>query len=302
VETARTTRAAAVAFVIALVTGAASACTSSSPIDAPALDDGGVVEASTTPAEADGGDAPHDERASCAVAAVPAAVRTDLSLSPFYAKHVDLAGFSIVASSKTPDAALCVARDVLVRMFAHRPELRARLAQKKIRLAIMAKSELTTDIPEHSDLTPKEYWDKRARGLGATLDRPAVSAAEENVLCYATDVYKGESILVHEVSHAIFDIGIALYEPTMQARLDAAYAAAMKAGRFADTYAATNASEYWAEGVQDWFDTNLTVSPPNGVHGPIHTRAQLKTYDPDLAALIAEVFGDDAWRYACPAP
>ncbi len=84
--------------------------------------------------------------------------------------------------------------------------------------------------------------------------------------------------------------------------MKAAYDAAMTAGLFANTYAATNPDEYWAEGVQDWFDTNLTADPANGVHNGIHTRAQLMTYDPGLAALIAEVFGDRPWRYACPPP
>lgn len=165
---------------------------------------------------------------------------------------------------------------------------------------MMTESEVTTHVPEHSDLTPKAYWDDRARGLGASLDRPAVSGAEENVLCYPQDRYKGESIVVHEFSHAVFDIAVALYEPQMRSMLDAAFASAQAAGRFANTDAITNASEYWAEGVQSWFDTNITSVPPNGIHNEIHTRAQLKVYDPDLAALIAQVFGDRPWRYACP--
>lgn len=238
--------------------------------------------------------------AACNVGPVPPSVRAYFSLAPFYEKHTNVDAFPIVSSGKVPDAALCAARDVVTKMLAFRPELVARLAEKKIRLAIMAESELTTDIPEHSDLTPKDYWDQRARGLGATLDRPAVSAAEENVRCYPTDRYRGESILVHEFAHAVFDIAIAPYEPAMGPRLQAAYDAAMKAGRFARTYAAENPKEYWAEGVQDWFDTNLHASPPNGVHNEVHTRAQLLAYDPELAAIARDVFGDGDWRYACP--
>jgi hypothetical protein len=45
---------------------------------------------------------------------------------------------------------------------------------------------------------------------------------------------------------------------------------------------------------------NATVSPANGIHNEIGTRAQLKTYDPDLAQLVSEVFGDRSWRYGCP--
>jgi hypothetical protein len=246
-----------------------------------------------------GSPAPEDAGASstCVVAAPPAA----LGLEPFFTKHLAIGSFSVVSSANVPDDALCVARDVVTKMTEERPELLERLAEKKINLAIIGKDEKTRDIPDYADLDPS--YDTRARGLGATLARPTVSGAEENVLCHANDVYKGESILVHEFSHAIFDIAIELYEPAMKTRLVAAYDAALAAGKYADTYAATTVQEYWAEGVQDWFDTNITVppgSPPDGIHNEIGTRDQLKTYDPDLAQLVSEVFGDRSWRYACP--
>lgn len=236
----------------------------------------------------------------CAPTPVPEAVRTQFGLSPFYKQYVGAGPFPIIASEKVPPRVLCVAYDVVMRMTEERRMLLDRLAERKIRLAIMAETELTTDIPEHSDLKPKDYWDQRARGLGATLARPAVSAAEENVLCYASDRYKGESILVHEFSHAILNMAVELYDPTMAMRLDAAFNMAIRSGRFANTYAATNPDEYWAEGAQDWFDTNIMRSPPDGIHNEIHTRAQLKTYDPALSVLLTEVFGDRPWRYACP--
>ena len=257
-----------------------------SPTDA-----GAVIDAS------DGGSA-----SECVPGPVPAAVRAQFGLAPFYTQYVDYLGFPIVASSKPAPRALCVARDVISHMFASRPELVGRLVEKKIRLAIMGKTELTTDIPEHSDLTPKAYWDERARGLGATLARPAVSAAEENVLCDTGDRYRGESILVHEFSHAIFNMAVDLYEPALKSELDADFAAAIAAHKFDNTYAATNRDEYWAEGAQDWFDTNATAIPSNGIHNDIHTRAQLVTYDPALSTLMRKVFGDLTWRYACPAP
>ena len=62
-------------------------------------------------------------------------------------------------------------------------------------------------------------------------------------------------------------------------------------------YAANNSAEYWAEGVQDWFDTNRTMDHD---HNQLHTRDQLKTYDPPLATLCAEVFGDTPWRFVSP--
>jgi hypothetical protein len=236
----------------------------------------------------------------CAVTPVPATLRNDWGLSSFYTKHAELRGFPILSSSQVSDRALCVAHDVLSHLLAARPEIIDRLIDRKIRLAIMAPTEVTTDIPEHASLTPKQYWDTRARGLGATLARPATSVGEENLLCLAGDPYAGESILVHEFSHTIFNMGIELDESGAGALLDTTYAAAIAAGRFANTYAATNRDEYWAEGAQDWFDSNATAIPPNGIHNHIYTRAQLLSYDPELSVLMESVFGNDAWRYACP--
>ena len=62
-------------------------------------------------------------------------------------------------------------------------------------------------------------------------------------------------------------------------------------------YAGKNRSEYWAEAVQNWYDTNRTMDHD---HNHIHTRRQLKTYDPDLAALCKEVLGDTSWRFVSP--
>lgn len=64
-----------------------------------------------------------------------------------------------------------------------------------------------------------------------------------------------------------------------------------------ECYAAKNSGEYWAEGVQDWYDTNRTMDHD---HNHIHTRAQLKTYDPELAKICAEVLGDNEWRFVSP--
>jgi hypothetical protein len=254
--------------------------------------DAGTSIADVGPAAPEVGD-------TCTVGAVKDATVRRLNLSAFYKKEVDLDGFPILSSEKTQDAALCAARAVIRDMLAPRPDILARLVQRKVRLAVMAESEVTTDIPEHSDLTPKDYWDQRARGLGATRARPATSVGEENVLCLAQDRYRGESILVHEFAHTLFNMGVELDEPELGRALDDAYAKARAAGRFDNTYAAENRDEYWAEGVQSFFDTNLRVSPPNGIHGEVATRDALRAYDPDLTSLIVRVLTDSAYRYRC---
>lgn len=229
------------------------------------------------------------------VSAVPPAVREQLSLSPFYKKYVDAGGFAVVGSAKVSDAALREAAYIVDQMLAGRDDVRQALIKNRVRLAVMAPMELTTDIPEHSDLKPKDYWDRRARGLGPTRRRPAVSCAEENLLNLKDDRYHKENILVHEFAHAIHEMGLNNIDRKFDARLHAVYKAAMDRGLWKKTYAATNYKEYWAEGVQSYFDCN---APEGHDHNGIDTRAKLAKYDPDLFKLIDEVFRQSKWRYA----
>ena len=48
--------------------------------------------------------------------------------------------------------------------------------------------------------------------------------------------------------------------------------------------------EYFGEGTQSFFDVNAYSPTANGVHGPINTRAKLRTYDPTLFRLLKEVY------------
>ncbi len=218
-------------------------------------------------------------------------------ISPFYKKFVSANGIPVIASEKVSDYALLEAAYIVNNMLAGRNDLRDAIARNKIRVVVMAATELTTDVPEHSDLKPKDYWDRRARGLGATKVRPAVSCGEENLLCYPGDPYFGENILIHEFAHTIHEIALKEVDPAFDGRLKAAYEEAMKKGLWQGTYAATNHHEYWAEGVQIWFHANRTLMP---IHNFVATRKQLEDYDPNLARLLREVFRDNEWRWVPP--
>ena len=231
------------------------------------------------------------------LSAPPAELVEAFELDPFYAKHLDAGGIPILASARVNDYALFEARYLIDRMLAGREDLRTAIAEQKVRFAIMAPSEFTTDVPEHSDLSPPGYWDRRARGLGATRQRPCVSCGEENLLGYPGDPYAAENILIHEFAHVVHEMGLRRVDETFQPRLSATYRAAMEAGLWEGKYAATNPSEYWAEGVQSWFDTNRVNDHD---HNHVDTREELREYDPGLAALIEEVLGDPAWRYVRP--
>jgi len=221
-----------------------------------------------------------------------------LHLDPFYKKYLSVRGFPIVSSGKVSDYALKEAAFLIDKMIGHRDDVLGALIREKVRFSIMAPDEFTTAIPEHSHLKPKEYWDRRARGLGSTREHPAVSCGEENLLGYRGDPYASENILIHEFAHCIHHQGLNIIDPGFQKRLETIYNRAVSKGLWRGKYAGTNVSEYWAEGVQSWFDTNRQN---DFEHNFVNTREELKKYDPELAALIESVFGNRPWRYRRPA-
>ncbi len=224
-------------------------------------------------------------------------LRENFNLTGFYAKWVDAYGLPVVASARVHDEALLEARWLMTKMIGHRPEIFQAMAEQKVRFTVMAHNEWTTDVPEHADLYPPRYWDRRARGLGATPHRPSVSCGEENLLAFPGDPYSTENILIHEFAHAIHQMGLNRVDPSFDGRLRKSYEEALQNGRWKNTYAATNRFEYWAEGVQSFFHTNRSN---DNQHGPVDTPTELAEHDPPLFSLCVEIFGPDPWRFKKP--
>ena len=64
----------------------------------------------------------------------------------------------------------------------------------------------------------------------------------------------------------------------------------MAEGKYENTYAKTNIEEYFAEGVQNWFDVNAEVPVPDGKHNMVNTREEMKRYDPRLYNILSRFF------------
>lgn len=219
----------------------------------------------------------------------------------FYKKYADASGYPILASGKVPDAALAIVRDQVNYMLAHRPDVRDTMIAHGARLAIMAETEYTMDIPEQRSWTvpkyldprltaaerasyfepgglayrsPEAYWNGRARGMGGTF----TTCAAENVLGYYGTRYWGTNICVHEFAHGIMGAGIGHADPEWFQEIVDAYKEARAQCRVtANGYAGNTFNEYWASGVE-WYVGN------GG-----RERAALKTADPTLYALVARL-------------
>ena len=222
----------------------------------------------------------------------------DINVDPFYKKYVSANGLPVLASEKVNDYALKETAFLVTEMLALRPDVLKAMIQSGSRLCVIGYQEFTTDLPGWRHLKPKDYWDARARGMGGSLTDPLCSCAEENVLGYPGDPYSSESIVIHELAHNIHLRGMVNLDDTFDGRIQNAYEKAMARGLWKGKYAAVNHHEYFAEGVQSWFDNNR---PPDHDHNHVDTRIELLEYDPDLAALCREVFGDTKLTYTKPA-
>lgn len=225
-----------------------------------------------------------------------------LHLHSFYKKYADVNGIAIVSSWRVPDSAFVQACRIIDFMTKDLPaDVLNQMVKMKARLGIMARYEGTTDIPEHAHLANDTTlnWDLRARGLGGDMELPLTTCAEENLLCYQIDKYHAEDITIHEFAHAIHLIGIAPldsgFNKLLQQKLDAAIAE----GKYQRTYAATNIYEYWAEGVQNWFNVNAEVEVPNGKHNWVNTREDMKEYDPALYEIVSHYFSQFKTSPSC---
>jgi hypothetical protein len=225
-----------------------------------------------------------------------------------YTQRVKAGGFPIVASAKVNPYALKEAAYLVDLMLAKRPDVRAAMVKSGARLCILAWNEFTCDqpewlwlarlpVPEFPGIAPRDFRDARARGMGGSATDPFCSCGEENLLGYPGDPYSTENILIHELAHNIHLRGMANVDAGFDARVKAAYDAAMKAGLWKGKYASVNHHEYFAEGVQSWFDDNRENDHD---HNHVNTRAELLEYDAGLAGLCREVFGDTVLKYTKP--
>jgi len=175
------------------------------------------------------------------------------------------------------------------------PRVTASMTARGFRHAVMARypAELTTHLPEHAFLDPG-YWNERARGLGATVAVPLGSSAEENALCDSNDRYRGEDITVHEFAHSLHLLGFALVYPNFNRELQGLYNAARAANVWGGShYAMTDFKEYFAEGVQSFFNCNMADS-----YAPTD-RNQLSRRDPNLYAFLLRYLGNNTWSHSC---
>jgi len=239
----------------------------------------------------------------------------EIPIDHWYSKYIlaeapgGAPGIPIVASRFVSDSAIIQCKYIIETMIKELPFYALQwMHANHFRVGIIGAEENVTDLPENRAMPvwwPDTDWDARGRGYGATPTLPLMTCGEENIV-YLPDSpfasrYPLESIMVHEFAHNI-DQGLResdAYTPSgnpFETELFAAFENAQTSGLWKNTYSMENAAEYWAEGVQAWFNTCRMIVPAkeSGKKSfSMKYRTQLEEYDPLLYQLIEKHFTKD---------
>jgi len=235
---------------------------------------------------------------------------------PYYAKFTYAREFVVLGSGHTSDEALLKANDTIRKMFAYRHDVLKAMIADGARLVVLGRAEKLSDLPELRG----SVFDG-VRYLEYAPDLKLIVVPEENVLGLADDPVAGRSMVVSLFAKGLYQVcGRRPVDPKFGARRDKQqyelrvkrldvefdnrlkklYEDAVAKGRWKGTPAARDRAEYWAAGVEAYFDAAGSGLPANGADRPIATREALKAYDPDLYGLVDETMayaGHVDWRF-----
>ncbi len=211
----------------------------------------------------------------------PKEVRDFFDLSDFWQQWINIEGFPVLGSAAASPYAVKELAWQIGQMFRGKTELLKELAKNKHTYTVIGHDEVFGDIPEMHQLPhlrPSLLFYHNVRAGGGWS--PRLGSSE-------VSIFRSASTPIHELAHDIHLFVFNRLDSTFDDRLKALYDMVIAKGLWYG--AASDYKEYWAEGVTVWFHVPQL--------SPVKTREALKAYDPDIALLIAEVFGDNDWRY-----
>ena len=191
----------------------------------------------------------------------PAQTPAKPSNSSYYTQYAEVKGIFIKANSKVDPRALESAKSILEIMLSGRPDIPKSLREKRAELAIIAKDDYITKLPEFSYLAGRTdpngnpYDSFKVRGAGAIPAQPVTATSEENLL-KQDKTFWNEDITYHEYAHAIMNLA---FTPSDHAVLASLYNSTKKSNLFPGAFAMVNRDEFWAELTQSYFNVNNEI-------------------------------------------
>jgi hypothetical protein len=220
----------------------------------------------------------------------------------FYTQTLDCIGLTIGASDEVDPSSLQRMCEVVEEVLTPMPSILATLQRQNVLLAIYGFGERGTTTPESrellGDIIGTTCGAAPSQGAASAPGaRPYMQASENSVHCVAgprMTTALGDVVL-HELAHMVHQHALYADGRTLYDRIAEIYGAAMQAGRWSETYAATNEFEFFARMVERYFNTTPEF------FGHATTRDELAEYEPDIFALIQELFGTQELETSCAA-
>ena len=241
-------------------------------------------------------------------------------VDPYYTKFTFAREFPVLGSDKVSDEAMLEANDTIRKMFAYRHDILKAMIADGAKLVVLGRAEKLGDLPEFRESKSSPgFVDVRYLDYDPKLKLMVVP--EENVLGLASDPFSGEGVVVGLFARGLhratgsrpvdpefdkrrqkqqYELRVRRLDVEFDERLTKLYEAAMARGSWKGSAAERGRVEYWAAGVEAYFDASGSSHAPNDADRPINTRESLKAYDPDLHALVDETMaykGHVDWRY-----
>lgn len=212
---------------------------------------------------------------------------------PFYQQEIVLdCGVRILGTKNVMPDAMTKAEEMLEVILANE-QIATRMGNAGCMLGIYGNGEIAYDIPEHRFDYEEAYL--YVEGFGGTQ---LASIKDTNVLRITTGThrtgYPNESILTHEFAHTVKNYGFS----NSQAReWNNIYSTAINNGLWPNSYAGSNADEYFATLSAMWFNVmdDTWNGRWDGVRGPINTRNELKVYDYAAYEFLSRIYVSDRY-------
>lgn len=228
-------------------------------------------------------------------------------IDPYYSKFTFAREFPVLGSKHVSDAALLKANDTIRKMFAYRHDILKAMIADVARLVVLGRDEKLSDLPEFLDDRKRAGFDE-ARYLDYSMSLKLMVVSEENVLRLRGEPFAGRCMTVSVFAKGLYrvtgfrpavanfdkrqmqqyELRVKRMDIDFDNRLAKIYEEAVKSGLWKGTAAARGRVDYWAAGVEAYFDAAGAGQPPHNADRPITTREALKTYDAALYALVDE--------------
>jgi len=238
------------------------------------------------------------------VLAPPARFKID----PYYTRFTYAREFVVLGSKHVSDEALLRANEIIRKMFAYRHDILKAMIADGARLVVLGRGEKLSDLPEFKETRKQAGFDE-VRYLDYTPTLKLMVVPEENVLGLPREPFAGKCMVISVFARGLYQVtGLRPVDPDFEKqrdkqqyelrvkrmdvefdqRLRRIHEEALKTNLWKGTPAARDRVEYWATGVEAYFDAGGDGQAPNLADRPITTRDLLKAHDPALFALVDE--------------